>query len=218
MTDTPGVRDERILNDDEGKIVKLASGLEVTVRYPEELSVAQADCVPEIESNGDGERKDESVLDRESVRIAVMERRVVTLAVNSAVDVWTSVLTAVSLGAPLGDAPDDGVARDDCADDVDSSAVGLGDSVESTLDEPLNVAPPTRDDDEDTVEEISFTDAVGPTPTVCETPADEEKIEDRRADRDDEGLGDSDCRREADEIMLPREVADEHADSNPDMV
>ena len=147
-----------------------------------------------------------------------MERRVVTLAVNSAVDVWTSVLTAVSLGAPLGDATDDGVARDDCADDIDSSAVGLGDSVESTLDEPLNVAPPTKDDDEDTVEDISFADAVGPTPTVCETPTDEEKIEDRRADRDDEGLGDSDCRREADEIMLPREVADEHADSNPDMV
>ena len=59
MTDTLGVRDERMLNDDEGKVVKLASGLEVTVRYPEELSVAQADCVPEIESNGDDERKDE---------------------------------------------------------------------------------------------------------------------------------------------------------------
>jgi hypothetical protein len=108
----------------------------------------------------------------------------------NAVGVWTCVLAAVSLGAPLCDASDDGVTRNDCEDDVDSSAVGLDDGVESILDETLSVAPPNNEDDEDAVEDPSFAEAVGPI--VRDAPTLDEELKDGRAEREDEELGEND--------------------------
>jgi hypothetical protein len=110
VIDEGGVRDESVRNEDERAVVKLELGLEDTVRYPEELSVSLADCVPEVDAHGDDERTADGVFIKEGVLIAEIERRLVTLAVVSAVSVWTCVLAAVSLGALLCDASNDGVA------------------------------------------------------------------------------------------------------------